>query len=510
LGDLRIIEIFQKLGLQNVSADEFKNTVVSSLDLKKRVEKLGKWVEDKKFTAYADTVRAELFPVTVDAPAVAVVNVEIIPVVIVPPAAPEKPATTVVPAPPVQAPVEKVNKALVGKFQGLSSKNLNAAHEREDDGLTLRFAAKHLKDLKHVDLQKALLNMSDELFENKDVEATDENITTIVKAIEQSVEPRILEGLLDFLRKLVGKRADKDKFAEQIKAAQQKSTKALSEGLSNGLPATSALEVLTATNGNSERKAPKCLLEVLKQVQKPKYTNEKLAEILSMAAEQFTDVADGESLSTEDCKLLDYINEKIRNGESLGVSDANIEAPRAAIAKAIKIAEALKEKIKTSDMLGPLHAVREKFEDANQKPSSLLDSLAAEWRRRLGATEKDAEAAAVRPVDQVVVRLYVEAEKLVKNLKIENIKDQKTFQQFKTDLNKAETKINNAETVLKMNKDVESRTAEVKKTRATALGLGLGLGLGLPALAAVVFTVLVKTNRLLLNFGAPAVAHSEV
>jgi hypothetical protein len=25
-----------------------------------------------------------------------------------------------------------------------------------------------------------------------------------------------------------------------------------------------------------------------------------------------------------------------------------------------------------------------------------------------------------------------------------------------------------------------------------------------------VFTVLVKTNRLLLNFGAPAVAHSEV
>ena len=131
-------------------------------------------------------------------------------------------------------------------------------------------------------------------------------------------------------------------------------------------------------------------------------------------------------------------------------------------------------------------------------------------RRRLAATEKDAEAAAVRPVDQVVVRLYVEAEELVKNLKIENIKDQKTFQQFKTDLNKAETKINEAETVLKMNKDVESRTAEVKKTRATALGLGLGLGLGLPALAAVVFTVLVKTNRLLLNFGAPAVAHSEV
>jgi len=131
-------------------------------------------------------------------------------------------------------------------------------------------------------------------------------------------------------------------------------------------------------------------------------------------------------------------------------------------------------------------------------------------RRRLAAAEKDSEAAAVRPVDQVVVRLYVEAEELVKNLKIENIKDQKTFQQFKTDLNKAETKINEAETVLKMNKDVESRTAEVKKTRATALGLGLGLGLGLPALAAVVFTVLVKTNRLLLNFGAPAVAHSEV
>jgi len=131
-------------------------------------------------------------------------------------------------------------------------------------------------------------------------------------------------------------------------------------------------------------------------------------------------------------------------------------------------------------------------------------------RRRLAAAEKDSEAAAVRPVDQVVVRLYVEAEELVKNLKIENIKDQKTFQQFKTDLNKAETKINEAETVLKMNKDVESRTAEVKKTRATALGLGLGLGLGLPALAAVVFTVLVKTNRLLLNFGSPAVAHSEV
>jgi hypothetical protein len=108
--------------------------------------------------------------------------------------------------------------------------------------------------------------MSDELFENKDVEATDDNITTILKAIEQSVEPRILEGLLDFLRKLVGKRADKDKFADQIKgknfffltfsfqifpffnflnicdysfqlvlfisvlAAQQKSTTALSEG----------------------------------------------------------------------------------------------------------------------------------------------------------------------------------------------------------------------------------------------------------------------------------------
>jgi len=44
-------------------------------------------------------------------------------------------------------------------------------------------------------------------------------------------------------------------------------------------------------------------------------------------------------------------------------------------------------------------------------------------RRRLAAAEKDAEAAAVRPVDQVVVRLYVEAEELVKNLKIENIKD---------------------------------------------------------------------------------------
>ncbi len=117
--------------------------------------------------------------------------------------------------------------------------------------------------------------------------------------------------------------------------------------------------------GNSERKAPKCLLEVLKQVQKPKYTNEKLAEILSMAAEQFTDVADGESLSTEDCKLLDYINEKIRNGQSLDVSDDNIEAPRAAISKAIKIAEALKAKNGQSDMLDPLHAVREKFEDDN-------------------------------------------------------------------------------------------------------------------------------------------------
>jgi hypothetical protein len=109
-------------------------------------------------------------------------------------------------------------------------------------------------------------------------------------------------------------------------------------------------------------------------------------------------------------------------------------------------------------------------------------------------------------VELLVQFLSSTAEKTVENLKRYFGKNFEkvtalNFKKFRSDVLKAEKQIKDTETILKLHGTVVSKTEDVKKFNSTALGLGLGLGLGLPALIAVVITFLVKTNRLLLNFG---------
>jgi hypothetical protein len=123
--------------------------------------------------------------------------------------------------------------------------------------------------------------------------------------------------------------------------------------------------------------------------------------------------------------------------------------------------------------------------------------------RRLARSNKKRGASRV---ELLVQFLSSRAEKTVENLKRDFGKNFEevtalNFKKFRSDVLKAEKKINETETVLKLHGTVVSKTEDVKKSNSTALGLGLGLGLGLPALIAVVITFLVKTNRLLLNFG---------
>jgi len=130
-------------------------------------------------------------------------------------------------------------------------------------------------------------------------------------------------------------------------------------------------------------------------------------------------------------------------------------------------------------------------------------------RRRLAEKTKEKPT----PVDQLLVELYVHAKAAVEKLqetyadlkKLNNV----NFSVFKEKVIAANAKINETEALLKLRTDVKDKTDQAKKSSRLALGLGLGLGLGLPALFAVVFTVLVKTNRLLLNFNSTEV-HSEV
>jgi len=123
--------------------------------------------------------------------------------------------------------------------------------------------------------------------------------------------------------------------------------------------------------------------------------------------------------------------------------------------------------------------------------------------RRLAGSNKKRRASRV---ELLVQFLSSTAEKDVENLKRDFGKNLEevtalNFKKFRSDVLKAEKRINDTETVLKLHGTVVSKTEDVKKSNSTALGLGLGLGLGLPALIAVVFCFLVKTNRLLLNFG---------
>jgi len=94
--------------------------------------------------------------------------------------------------------------------------------------------------------------------------------------------------------------------------------------------------------------------------------------------------------------------------------------------------------------------------------------------------------------------------------KFQNVKDQTTYAAFKADAKKTGDAISKAEAVIKLREDNTAKADDLKKAKATVLGLGLGLGLGIPVLAAVVFTVLVKTNRVLLNFGSSATVSADV
>jgi len=94
--------------------------------------------------------------------------------------------------------------------------------------------------------------------------------------------------------------------------------------------------------------------------------------------------------------------------------------------------------------------------------------------------------------------------------KLQNVKDETTFTKLETDAKKTGDEISKAEAVIKLREDNTAKADDLKKAKATVLGLGLGLGLGIPVLVAVVFTVLVKTNRVLLNFGSSATVSADV
>jgi hypothetical protein len=94
--------------------------------------------------------------------------------------------------------------------------------------------------------------------------------------------------------------------------------------------------------------------------------------------------------------------------------------------------------------------------------------------------------------------------------KLQNVKDETTFTNLEADAKKTGEAISKAEALIKLREDNTAKADDLKKAKATVLGLGLGLGLGIPVLVAVVFTVLVKTNRVLLNFGSSATVSADV
>jgi len=123
--------------------------------------------------------------------------------------------------------------------------------------------------------------------------------------------------------------------------------------------------------------------------------------------------------------------------------------------------------------------------------------------RRLAVSDASGNVA---PVDQVIVESAENVKSRVSSLHAKygdlSVLKSAEFDGFKADVDTVNGELSQVEAVIKMKADNATKESELKKAKKTALGLGLGLGLGIPVLTAVVFTVLVKTNRLLLNFSS--------
>jgi len=123
--------------------------------------------------------------------------------------------------------------------------------------------------------------------------------------------------------------------------------------------------------------------------------------------------------------------------------------------------------------------------------------------RRLAVSDASGNVA---PVDQVIVESAENVKSMVSSLHAKygdlSVLKSAEFDGFKADVDTVNGELSQVEAVIKMKADNATKESELKKAKKTALGLGLGLGLGIPVLTAVVFTVLVKTNRLLLNFSS--------
>jgi len=123
--------------------------------------------------------------------------------------------------------------------------------------------------------------------------------------------------------------------------------------------------------------------------------------------------------------------------------------------------------------------------------------------RRLAVSDASGNVA---PVDQVIVESAENIKAMVSSLHAKygdlSVLKSAEFDGFKADVDTVNGELSQVEAVIKMKADNATKESELKKAKKTALGLGLGLGLGIPVLTAVVFTVLVKTNRLLLNFSS--------
>jgi len=123
--------------------------------------------------------------------------------------------------------------------------------------------------------------------------------------------------------------------------------------------------------------------------------------------------------------------------------------------------------------------------------------------RRLAVSDASGNVA---PVDQVIVESAENVKSRVSSLHAKygdlSVLKSAEFDGFKADVDTVNGELSQVEAVIKMKADNATKESDLKKAKTTVLGLGLGLGLGIPVLTAVVFTVLVKTNRLLLNFSS--------